>query len=105
MNFIFREIYGLRISQWFIIIGIIMILLGTSLDSFSTKHKAPPGYIIVTDGKGHYAAALTNLPGLYLDHRSHYRPLTSRQQAINRAWEQVEYEQEEAKKASQWRNE
>lgn len=59
--------------------------------------EPPPGWTIVCDGKGHYGA---RFPDDIIDGKSFHsytipdhlgRLMTSRQQAINRAWDQEDF--------------
>ena len=66
-------------------------------------HKGmPPGWELVTDGQGRYAPKHV-ASGHVIDHyyRSSYG--MGRQAAINRAWDQYEYEQSKAKRDAAWR--
>jgi hypothetical protein len=83
--------------------GLMLVIL--LLHSNYYRHKEmPPGWILLTNGRGKYAAQETN-SGFIIDRsvRSFGSRGISKQNAINRAWWQYEFMMEENKKAETWK--
>lgn len=58
------------------------------------KHtEPPPEWTIVCDGQGHFGARFPHIGYVISEYRNGSGLMTSRQRAINRAWEQYKFSQ------------
>lgn len=93
---------GIEICVMLAIAGLVVALIASApygKEEAPQYKTPPPGWEIVTDGNGNWG---TKYPGSahVIDTSPLGKPLTTEQEAIDRAWDQYDYEQEELKEAA-----
>ena len=91
----------LKMSVGGLIIAAVIAAIYSARRAYYRHTNMPPGYELVINDEGRYAI---KRPYSYID-RDYFSNVIgfTKQGAINRAWEQFEYEQEDEKISKSWR--